>query len=155
MTRGTQWELRLLIDSLLYMLDESNNIMWHVGTAIGAMPCLDDSVDYLGRYSSSQHNQLSSPIIERNPTTFANHVMSLLESRQQLEFKELLPQGSTRKTAGIAFHHILSEYLLKKIDSSGNYNICVHTAILSNVRELKVEQSTPYGAIMLKCSQSV
>ena len=44
---------------------------------------------------------------------------------------------------------------LKKIDSSGNYNICVHTAILSNVRELKVEQSTPYGAIMLKCSQSV
>ena len=28
-------------------------------------------------------------------------------------------------------------------------------AILSNVRELKVEQSTPYGSIIFKCCQSV
>lgn len=81
----------------------------HVGTSIGAMPSLDDSIDYLGRSSSSQHSQLSSPIIERNPTAFADHVMSLLENREQLEFRDLLPKGSTRKTAGIAFHHILSE----------------------------------------------
>lgn len=84
----------------------------YVGTGIGAMPSLDDSIDYLGRLSSPQHNQLSSPFIERNPSTFADRVMSLLERRKQLEFKELLPKGSTRKTAGIAFHHILSEYIL-------------------------------------------
>ena len=74
------------------------------------MPSLDDSSDYLDKSSLLQHNQLSSPFIERNPKAFADHVMFLLESRQQLEFKELLPKGSTRKTAGIAFHHILSEF---------------------------------------------
>ena len=94
---------------LRYWCDKSNN---HVGTGIGAMPSLDDSIDYLGRSSSLQNNQLSSPFIERNPTTFADRVMSLLESRQQLEFKELLPKGSTRKTAGIAFHHVLSKFIL-------------------------------------------
>ncbi len=76
------------------------------------MPSLDDSTDYLGRSSSSQHNQLASPVVERNPSAFADRVMSLLENREQLEFKELLPKGSTRKTAGIAFHHILSEIIL-------------------------------------------
>lgn len=83
-----------------------------VGASIGALPSLDDSTDYLGGCSSSQHNQLSSPIIERNPMAFADHIMSLLENREQLEFKDLLPKGSTRKTAGIAFHHILSEIVL-------------------------------------------
>ena len=84
----------------------------HVGASIGAMPSLDDSTDYIGRSSLSQHNQLSSPIIERNPMAFTDHIMSLLENREQLEFKDLLPKGSTRKTAGIAFHHILSEIVL-------------------------------------------
>ena len=93
----------------MYWCDKPN---MYIGTGIGAMPSLDDSIDYLGRSSSSQHNQMSSPFIERNPLAFADHVMSLLESRQQLEFKELLPKGSTRKTAGIAFHHILSEFIL-------------------------------------------
>lgn len=84
----------------------------YIGTGIGAMPSLDDSIEYLERLSSPQRNQLSSPSIERNPKAFADRLMSLLETRQQLQFRELLPKGSTRKTAGIAFHHMLSESIL-------------------------------------------
>ena len=72
------------------------------------MPSLDDSSDYQPTNEGGKI-QPTSPFIERNPGTYKYHVMTVLKDKKQIKFKELLPEGSTRKTAGIAFHHILSE----------------------------------------------
>ena len=66
------------------------------------MPSLDDSMDY-------QTRQQSSPFIEHDHNVFAKSLLSTLEAKEQVEFKELLPNGSTRKTAGIALHNVLGE----------------------------------------------
>lgn len=79
------------------------------------MPSLDDPIDNQENLPLVQQGDTGlplSPFIERNPKSFAEHVASLLESKEQMKFEELLPEGSTRKTAGIAFHHILSECII-------------------------------------------
>lgn len=73
------------------------------------MPSLDDSDCQTMKQGVSR--QPTSPFIEHNPEMFADHLMSLLEHKKEIRFKELLPGGSTRKTAGVVFHHILGEYM--------------------------------------------
>lgn len=73
-----------------------------IATSIGAMPSLDDSIECkLGLQTSS--------FMEHSPSRFGKHLMALLERREEILFKQLLPEGCTRKTAGRAFHNILSE----------------------------------------------
>ena len=115
------------------------------------MPDLDDSIDY--QWTPQGLTRLpSSPFIERSPKTFAKRVKSTLESKKQIKFKDLLPEGSTRKTAGIAFHHILSEctLCLSLLLILILFQTCVHSAILSKSNQLDVEQTLPYGPIILK-----
>ena len=72
------------------------------------MPSLDDSDFQIIKQGESR--QPTSPFIERDSEVFADHVMSLVGHRKEIRFNELLPRGSTRKTAGVAFHHILSKH---------------------------------------------
>ena len=89
--------------SVHYLHFPTNDVCHYTaGTSLGAMPSLDDSMDYQTRLKSS-------PFIEHNHNVFSEYLTSILEARKQVEFKELLPTGSTRKTAGIAFRNILSE----------------------------------------------
>lgn len=84
-------------------------LLQYEGASVGAMPSLDDSDCQVMKHGESR--QPTSPLIERNPEVFADHVKSLLAHRKEIRFNELLPKGSTRKTAGVAFHHILSEHM--------------------------------------------
>ena len=37
------------------------------------------------------------------------HITEVMGVREEIEFRDLLPAGSTRKTAGRAFSHVLGE----------------------------------------------
>ncbi len=51
----------------------------------------------------------SSPFIESKASAYSGHVASVMGGQSQMEFLELLPEGATRKTASIAFAHVLSK----------------------------------------------
>ena len=84
-------------------------LQYYEGASVGAMPSLDDSDCQIMKQGESR--QPTSPFIERKSEVFADHVMSVLGQKKEIRFNELLPGGSTRKTAGVAFHHILSEHM--------------------------------------------
>ena len=53
----------------------------------------------------------SSPFIESKASAYSGHVAAVMGGRSQMEFLELLPPGATKKTASVAFSHVLSKHL--------------------------------------------
>ena len=50
----------------------------------------------------------TSPFVESVALDYSSQVASLMGGRTEIDFQELLPPGSTRKTAARAFSHVLS-----------------------------------------------
>lgn len=52
----------------------------------------------------------SSPFIESQAMAYSSHMASVMGGRVEMEFQELLPAGSTKKTASQALSHVLGKH---------------------------------------------
>ena len=79
------------------------------------LPDLNDSDEIIAGSFSLPHSphgettSSSSPSIESKPSAYCSHIVTVMDGRSEMEFQELLPPRSTRKTASVAFSHVLSE----------------------------------------------
>ena len=56
--------------------------------------------------------QTSSPFIQSKPEAYTAYVAEVMGGRSEVDFRELLPAGATKKTASVAFSHILGEWMI-------------------------------------------
>ena len=81
----------------------ANIILVVIITGNFALPDLDDSYGSICESFTSQQiaqtTTPTSPSIESEPHAYRRHVASVMESRAQLSFTELLPTGSSRKNS--------------------------------------------------------
>ena len=83
------------------------------------LPDLDSSDEILAGSFAAPHvtrkdatHTSSSPFIESKAAAYWPHVVRVMGGREEgvVEFRELLPPEATKKTASVAFSHILSKH---------------------------------------------